>query len=508
MGITEIGVMIFKLLPYRARANYSQTCISGMTTASSLTTFGDLSNGGFNHSEWTQDEWDGMMAKGIVTPEDDLRRGLGELVVIAPTHLGLDEVLLAKGRYVQKKNTFAQLALNFCKMVRSLHNFGPTVRMLSLVRITFLDPMVLGSILKLTPNLENLEVLNCPQIRLDMSWVKLMDAIYEWQISTGKRLQFDGAPYYHLGAPMGGFCHTGTYGFTFNDSGVRVGTAFAKIMLHHLLPAIKKAEQWHMMRIEASFRGYLERLPLYDMCIPELMALFEWRQNFDTLDRKMTTEEAINWHMGVAHSAYGKGIWLQSHIEGPRLSNLQMKRSTYCRATCIMTCVDCKMEMPTYFFSVGAMCDACRLLEAYLGEADNYKVSKRTITAELGAGTIDDDGFKDPEDVFGFGALEKAVSECGGDLDAALRRPDSKLRAFVAKAEAVDAQKAVVPPWEPMQRPHEDEEAPGPFDDRIPGAALRNRQQVLQSKGYRRAANIEYIAAHRKGFEHREQYQW
>lgn len=140
------------------------------------------------------------------------------------------------------------------RFLRAMDNTGRFVERLVLKNVPFLDHKVLAGVVEFCPRLQKLEIPGCEQFTL-FSVAPFLKFLKEVQEERGHHIYFDVAPAFYKGVRWMDFVsddtnksthdRKGTFGVAESDPGCDIPTALCKLLLYHILPAIKGKSNSH-----------------------------------------------------------------------------------------------------------------------------------------------------------------------------------------------------------------------------------------------------------------------
>lgn len=136
------------------------------------------------------------------------------------------------------------LSCSSLRMWRAVMLQGNTIQRLALVNVSFLDLKGVAAMVNACPKLSTLEVARCEQVRHSMLAPFLRQCIIPTQKQRGSEIHCDISPHFERGSPYKNFIATdsnhvrsvfrqGTFGVTYNDSGIKIPVAVAGWLIYH-----------------------------------------------------------------------------------------------------------------------------------------------------------------------------------------------------------------------------------------------------------------------------------
>ncbi|EFW98594.1 hypothetical protein CMQ_4446 [Grosmannia clavigera kw1407] len=266
----EAAITRFLNLPFLARRifqflTYTDLISLGMTRAVNYKIIGksmscwDVSNADFGLCNLSDEQADIAILNQRFHPETIKARGCRT------------EVMATTSRTVNKQSQ-TDTFKNVVQLLRATHNFQHNIQVLHLHRIPFVDMRIIGSILHAgnLPKLQEFGVFNCELIHYGNS-LELLDMIRQRELHGARRLDFfDFFPRYHEGPDD--INREGSFGVSWNDSGVDTNAAIFSWLLFHTIPRCAVLG-FDMLGTNTSFRRWLEKLPLEDWALPRILSL-------------------------------------------------------------------------------------------------------------------------------------------------------------------------------------------------------------------------------------------
>lgn len=150
-------------------------------------------------------------------------------------------------------SSYMTIASGMLRLLRAIDNTGHCTQHMTLKNVPFLDHRVLAGIVEACPNLQTLEVPGCEQFTL-FSVEPFLNFLKDIQSRRGTHIYFDVAPTFYKGVRWMDFRSSrlgrstrdrkGTFGVAESDPGCDIPLALCKVLLYHVLPAMKgKPEQ-------------------------------------------------------------------------------------------------------------------------------------------------------------------------------------------------------------------------------------------------------------------------
>lgn len=146
------------------------------------------------------------------------------------------------------------------RLVRAIDNTGHCVQHMTLKNVPFLDHRVLAGIVEACPNLQKLEIPGCEQFTL-FSVEPFLKFLKDIQSKRGTYIYFDVAPTFYKGVRWMDFKsgqlgkstndRKGAFGVAESDPGCDIPLALCKVLLYHILPAMKGKPE-HQVKIAPS----------------------------------------------------------------------------------------------------------------------------------------------------------------------------------------------------------------------------------------------------------------
>lgn len=143
---------------------------------------------------------------------------------------------------------YMKIASGMLRLLRAIDNTGHCIEHLVLKNVPFLDHRVLAGIVEACPRLEKLEIPGCEQFTL-FSVEPFLNYLKDIQSKRGICIHFDVAPTFYKGVRWMDFKSNrlgkstydrkGTFGVAESDPGCDIPMALCKLLLYHILPAMK-----------------------------------------------------------------------------------------------------------------------------------------------------------------------------------------------------------------------------------------------------------------------------